>query len=352
MNTQFSTKTRRLCALIIAANASALSLPLLAQPKPAPKAPAQPAPAAYKALTGTVAEVNGEKIQAADVERRLARIRAAQPPLQADTPEARQALQEIRKAIVEEMIDFRLRVQEARKQKLTPLAAQIDTAVAEFRKKFNLTTDADAKKFLAEQGKSLGDLRQLVTEALMVSALENKWMAPVTVSEDEIGEAYRANINRYMMPESVSARHILVAFGKENPSAAEKATALKKIQDLLRQAKAPNADFGTLARANSDDTGSKDRGGDLGRFPRGLMIEPFEKAAFAAKPGEIVGPIETVFGYHLIKVEAKIPARTLTLQDAEVHEDLRVPLLDQKRKQAVVDKMTALLQSAKIKRNL
>lgn len=345
MNTNTTTKTRLLSALIIAANAGALSLPVLAQPKGAAQTAAKPAP-----VTGTAAEVNGEKISAADVQRRLERIQAAQPPLQGNSIEARQALEEIRKAILEDMIDFRLRVQEAKKQNLTPTPAQVDAGVAEFRKKFELSTDAQAKAFMAQQGKSMADLRQLVTESLMVDSLESKWLAPVAVTETEIAEAYRTNITRYTVPEGVRARHILVAFGKENPSEAEKAAALKKAQGLLRQAKAPGADFGTLAKANSDDTGSKDRGGDLGPFPRGLMIEPFEKAAFAAKAGEIVGPIETVFGYHIIKVEAKIPTRTLTLDEAR--EDLRAPLLGQKREMALAAKMEVLRQNAKIKKNL
>lgn len=341
-------KMRRLCALIITANVGTLSLgsqslPLLAQPRPNAQ-PARPA-------TGTAAEVNGEKISNADVERILARIRAAQPPLQANTPEARKALQEIRGAVVEERIDFRLRVQEARKQQIAPTPAQVDQSVAEFRKKFNLTTDAQAKAFLAEQGKSLGDLRLLVTEALMVNALESKWAAPVAITESEIAEAYRANITRYTLPELVRARHILIAFGKEKPSEAEKATALKKAQDVLRQAKATGADFGTLAKANSDDPGSKNIGGVLDLFPRGIMIEPFEKAAFAAKAGELVGPVETTFGYHLIKVEEKLAARTLPLQDPKVREDLRGPLLERKREIALAAQMEALRQNAKIKKS-
>ena len=342
---KINTKMRRLCALVITANVGALSLgshwPVLAQPKPNAQ-PARPA-------TGTAAEVNGEKISNADVERILARIRAAQPPLQADTPEARKALQDIRGAVVEERIDFRLRVQEAKKLKITPSPAQVDAAVSEFRKKFNLSTDAQAKTFLAEQGKSLSDLRQLVTEALMVNSLEARWAAPVAITETEIAEAYRANITRYTIPELVRARHILVAFGKAKPTAAEKDAALKKAQGLLRQAKTPGTDFGTLAKANSDDTGSRDAGGALDAFPRGLMIEPFEKAAFAAKIGEIVGPVETVFGYHLIKVEQKIAARTLPLQEARA--DLRGPLLARKREIAVATQMETLRKAAKIKKS-
>ncbi len=336
MNTNI--RTRCLSALIIAANSCALSLPVLAQTR---------APAARPA-TGTIAEVNGEKIPASDVERQLARIRAAQAPLQADTPQARQALADIRGNVLESIIDWRLEVQEAKKQKLTPTQSQIDAALADFRKKF--ASEAAMKAQLNQEGKSVADLRLLVTEGLMVNALESKWTAPVAVTEAEIGDAYRANIAVFTQPESVHARHILVAFGAQNPTAEDKAKALKKAQDLLRQAKTPGTDFGTLAKASSEDPGSKDSGGDLGAFARGTMVPSFENAAFAAKIGDIVGPVESPFGYHLIKVEEKFPSHTATLEQA--HDYLREPLLKEKREKTVADKMATLHQAAKIKKNL
>ncbi len=336
MNT--SIKMRCLSAIIIAANGCALSLPLLAQTK---------APAS-RPMTGTVAEVNGEKISAADVERQLARIRAAQPPLQANTPEARQALQDIRGNVLESIIDWRLEVQEAKKQKLTPTAAQVDAAVEDARKQF--ASEAEMKAQLSKEGKSLADLRVLVTEGLMVNALESKWTASVAITEAEIAQAYRDNIADFGVPEGLHARHILVSFGVQNPTAEDKAKALKKAQDLLKKAQAPGADFGTLALQNSDDPGSKANGGDLGNFARGTMEPSFENAAFAAKVGQIVGPVESPYGYHIIKVEEKFPAHTATLE--QVRPMLREPLLKGKREQAVADKMTALHQNAKIKKNL
>jgi len=101
---------------------------------------------------------------------------------------------------------------------------------------------------------------------------------------------------------SVHARHILVS-ARATDDAAKRSEALGKANDLKAQLKA-GADFAELARENSDDPGSGARGGDLGWFGPGRMVEPFEKAAFGARPGEIVGPIETQFGYHVIEVLA------------------------------------------------
>jgi parvulin-like peptidyl-prolyl isomerase len=75
------------------------------------------------------------------------------------------------------------------------------------------------------------------------------------------------------------------------------------------------ADFATLAKKLSDDIGSREEGGDLGEFGRGRMVKPFEDAAFGANIGEIKGPVKSRFGYHLIKVEKKVPSRTTPLEE-------------------------------------
>ncbi len=96
----------------------------------------------------------------------------------------------------------------------------------------------------------------------------------------------------------VKASHILIKFNSNKDSA------LAVAKKLLADARS-GKDFATLAKENSQDQGSAINGGDLGFFGKGQMVKPFEEAAFAAKVGEIVGPIETEFGYHIIKVTEK-----------------------------------------------
>ena len=341
---------------------SALSLALVAPmshaqnktAKPATKSAAQPAtkpapqPAALpKGPQGVAATVNGERIPEADVERRVARYRAADKALQTDSPEAKQALKNIRDTVVDEMIKWSLLVQEAKKQKIVTTPAKVDEAVAQFKKNFK--DDGDMKAQLAKEGKNPNDIRQLLSEGMQVAELQNRWMADASVTEAEIAKFYRDNINlpQFSVPEGVSARHILLAFGP-NPTAADKAALKKRAEDLLRQVKAKGADFGEIAQKNSADKSTSDYGGDLGPFPRGVFEKSFEDAAFGAKEGEIVGPIETAYGYHIIKVEDKIPARTRTL--AETREEIRPFLLEQKRQQLLETKMKAVIAAAKIQR--
>ncbi|MBQ7578365.1 MAG: peptidylprolyl isomerase [Synergistaceae bacterium] len=119
----------------------------------------------------------------------------------------------------------------------------------------------------------------------------------ITVSDDEAQKFYDDNKNSFMQPEKVHARHILISGDADELAA-------KIIADLKA-----GASFDVLAKEYSLDPGSKANGGDLGEFPRGVMVPDFEKAAFALKnPGDISEPVKSQFGLHIIKLEAKIPA--------------------------------------------
>jgi parvulin-like peptidyl-prolyl isomerase len=105
----------------------------------------------------------------------------------------------------------------------------------------------------------------------------------------------------------VSARHILITWkGLSNAAKGvtrTKAQAKALADKLTKEAKANPSGFAALADKNTEDPGGKGKGGDLGWFTRTTMVKPFADAAFAAKPGDIVGPVESQFGYHIIKVE-------------------------------------------------
>ncbi len=121
---------------------------------------------------------------------------------------------------------------------------------------------------------------------------------------------------RFTTPEQRKASHILISFG------ADKNAAKKKAEDLYAQLQ-KGADFAALAKANSDDTGSKNNGGSLGLVKRGMMVPRFETALYAlTKSGEISQPVETEFGWHLIRLDELQPARTAPFDDPEVQKQL------------------------------
>jgi peptidyl-prolyl cis-trans isomerase D len=123
----------------------------------------------------------------------------------------------------------------------------------------------------------------------------------VSVSEDELRKYYAENEKRFGTPQERRASHILVKADKSAP-AAEREKARAKADKLLAELRKNPASFAELARKNSDDPGSAERGGDLDFFARGAMVKPFEDAAFGLKQGEISGIVESDFGYHIIQV--------------------------------------------------
>ena len=147
----------------------------------------------------------------------------------------------------------------------------------------------------------------------------------VEVTEEEMKTFYEENSNYFEQGATVSAKHILV---KEEA----------KCQEILEEIVAGKA-FEVAAQEYSTCP-SGQKGGDLGEFGKGQMVKEFEEAAFNAEIGQVVGPVATQFGYHLIKVEAKNEATVTPFE--EVKEQIRRNLLQQKQNKAYGDKVAEL----------
>ncbi|QNR96674.1 peptidyl-prolyl cis-trans isomerase [Stenotrophomonas sp. 169] len=152
-------------------------------------------------------------------------------------------------------------------------------------------TDAQIKQWYDTHTK---DFRQAESVKLEYVEINGATLPPPAAPDEaSLRKRYNDEKARFATPEQRLTSHILI-------STAEGAEA--KAAKLATEAKAAGADFAALAKANSDDTGSKEQGGDLGWVDRGAMVKPFEDAVFAAKAGDIIGPVKTDFGYHVIQV--------------------------------------------------
>lgn len=120
---------------------------------------------------------------------------------------------------------------------------------------------------------------------------------------------------RFSKPEERRARHILINFG------ADKDAAKTRLEALAAKI-GKGADFASLAGSHSEDAGSKNKGGDLGWIKRGQMLEKFEQALFKLAPGEVSEPVETEFGWHLIKLEELRAERIEPFDDSRVQAEL------------------------------
>ena len=132
------------------------------------------------------------------------------------------------------------------------------------------------------------------------------------VAEGLARNIYQAKPERFQAPEQVQVRHILIA----GTDGSARAQAEKTLDDLKA-----GANFAQLAKERSADTGSAAKGGDLGLFARGRMVPEFDEAAFALKqPGDLSGIVETKFGFHILKLDARRPAGMRSYE--EVREEL------------------------------
>jgi len=182
--------------------------------------------------------------------------------------------------------------------------------------------DAQIKAYYEQNPKAFETPEQAKVEYVLLTP---DALAPrIKVDPAEVKAAYEANARQYGTPEERQASHILIAV-KPDAKDEEKAAAKKKAEALLAQAKANPAKFAELAKANSQDPGSAQQGGDLGSFGRGSMVKPFEDAVFAGKAGDIVGPVQTDFGFHIIKVTGITPSHVQSFDEVkgQIEADLK-----------------------------
>jgi peptidyl-prolyl cis-trans isomerase D len=135
------------------------------------------------------------------------------------------------------------------------------------------------------------------------------------VSEAEIQQYYNQHLSDYKVDEQVRVRHILIKVDQGADAKAD-AAAKAKAENILKQIKA-GGNFAELAKANSDDPGSKDQGGELGFLKRGATVPEFDQAAFTLPVGQTSDLIKTKFGYHILQVEEKQTAHTRSLDEVK-----------------------------------
>ena len=310
-------------------------------PVPKAGAPVAAAPATANPSNGVAADVNGDKILLADLNRQINDIKATEPALQTNSADATTALSSLRSQMLDGLIVRKLLSQEARRRNIITKPADVDTLIEQTKKQFK--TPAEFNSWLSDRGVNAGELRAVLADEIAMDELTAQITSDVTVSDADMGAYYRANPDQFTVQPAVKVSHILLAINP-SASAADKEAVRKRALSLISQLK-KGADFATLAKSNSDDIGTKSDGGSLPIFERGRMEKPFEDAAFSGKKGDILGPIETGYGMHIIKIEQVLPQKIVELKDVKDDPRLRALVMQQK-KQAKFDAFVAGLTAA------
>ncbi len=162
-------------------------------------------------------------------------------------------------------------------------------------------TDAQIKQWYDSHTKDFRQPETVTLEYVEINGANVPAAAPA--DEAALRKRYEEEKARFATPEQRLASHILIAADGSDP--AKLKAAEEKATRLAADARKPGADFAALAKANSEDPGSKEHGGDLGWVERGAMVKPFEDALFNMQAGEVTGPVKTDFGYHVLLLREK-----------------------------------------------
>ncbi len=223
---------------------------------------------------------------------------------------------------------------------------EMDAAVALFRAQFE--SEERMNSALARRGTTIEEIREMVATHLRTRKWMENQLRPINVTDAEARKFYQENLEHFQMPERVRASHLLVLISADMPPEMKEQKRLAAGTIAMR-AKAGEM-LAQLAVELSDDPGAKANQGDLGYFSRERMEAPFVTAAFNLNVGEISEPVRTKFGYHIIQVTDRKPARALSFEEAR-------PLIlrrlqDDRRRSAVAELLRSVRRESVVAVNL
>ncbi len=289
-----------------------------------------------------IASVNGVAITQAELDREM--------DMQVDrlTRQGRQLTDQqkaqLEKDLLENIIEREILYQQSLKSGIQIKDQTVNDQLATIKKRF-----PDEQKFndaLKRMNLTEKEVKAQIKRGLAIRELIDEQVArKIVISDADTKAYYDAHPQMFKQPEQVKASHILIKVASDADDA-KKAAARKKIEEIQQKLK-NGGDFAALAKEYSEGP-SGTRGGDLGFFRRGQMVKPFEEAAFALQPGQVSDVVTTRFGYHLIKVTEKKPAKTLAY--AEVKDRIGERLKQQKIEKQAGQYIDGLKKDTKIEK--
>jgi len=237
-------------------------------------------------------------------------------------PEDEAGLRMLRLEILQQLIDQELLLQAAARDTTVVVTQQevqqeVDRAIRQVRSQFTSEFEFTQQLQLAGFG-SADEYRRWLSEQTRRDMIRRGYLdmlrqrgelTPLPPTEAELREFYETTREQQpSRPATVSFRQIVV---RSEADSAETEAARMLADSLAFLLREEDVDFGSLARAHSDDPGSAEQGGELGWVRRGRLVPEFERVAFTIEVGTISDPVKTVFGYHIIQVERRQPSEVL-----------------------------------------
>jgi parvulin-like peptidyl-prolyl isomerase len=252
-------------------------------------------------------------------------------------------LKQLRAEAMDAIVEQELLCQAAEAENIETDPADVDKQVEELRAVFD--NDDQFRMKLMGDGFTEDEYRRHIGRMIAAKIYLDRVRADASdVSDRELQRFYDENEDRLTVPEQVRVRHILLKW-KPLGTQDDRAAIREQMQPILERARA-GEDFAALVDEFSEDSGTRDMGGDTGFFYRGTMVPEFEKVAFSLKVGEVSDPVNTVFGVHILKLEERQEPRLLPLE--EVREQLRDYVREEKMEEAVQAKIDELRAAADV----
>jgi peptidyl-prolyl cis-trans isomerase C len=230
----------------------------------------------------------------------------------------------IKAQMLDRLIQIQLLAQKATAADKAEGQKKTDEQLKAYVEQAGSQTNFDAH--LQAAGMSESELRSKISQEITAMVTLQRELG-ISISDAEARAYYTNHPADFEVPEKVHVRHILLFTIDPTTHAPlpadQQAAKRKQIEDILKRARA-GEDFATLAKEYSEDPGSKDDGGELPAFARGQMVPEFEAAAFSLTNNQISDVVTTQYGYHIIQLLDKIPAKTLTLTDKLPLSDMTV----------------------------
>jgi peptidyl-prolyl cis-trans isomerase C len=305
-----------------------------------------PDPASALFSDPVVATGKGFQIKRSEVDDAFVNYNASLVASGRSIPESQRS--EIRSKLLDHLIVNQILLQKATDSDKALAKKQTEEYIQ--RERTNSPSEEAFEERIKSTGMTLAQVTaKLEQDRICHDILQHEITNGIIIPDAEVKKFYDDNPDKFKMPERVRAAHVLISTQDpvtHQPIPPDQKKDKLKLANEIKARAEKGEDFAALAKQYSDDPGSKNKGGEY-TFPRGKMVPEFEAAAFSMKTNQVSDPVETQFGYHVIKLLEKLPASTIEFSKAEP--DIRDYLIEQAAEKKLPDYLEKLKAAADVK---
>ena len=235
--------------------------------------------------------------------------------------------------VVQYLVQQELISQYAKQHDITVTDKEVQDRITQIEQAYGGAKKVD--DILKQQGMTRADLQVLMKGQILGTKVQQALTKSITITDAQMQQFWKQHSSEFQQPPTRTVRHILVKTKAE----------AEKVRALL-VADPSDANWKTVAKRYSTDPGTKDNGGNLGPVKKGMMVPPFDKAAFSLKKGVISQPVKSQLGWHILEVVSINPGKSVTFEQSK--DRIKQTLMAQEQQKVWQDWLTKAEKDAKI----